>query len=830
MKLNEQHYEHLKASALSDDIITERGYCSICAGSIHDWRQVAGHIHSDKLLKTILHDGALAFPLYRCADSDPYTWVIRPDLPRKSRDNKAIKYEYPANTPNVLDILPRYRLALTDPDIDVWVTEGAKKADALATHLPDVLPINENGVWGFRSRRRALDDFSRIVWEGRRVVLAPDGDVRLNKQVLQAVQRQARLFMAKGAREVLICMLPQPREGPKIGVDDYLSTHPADQLDTHLVEIGTVEQSARVPLMKHPQTGMHLYLPPGYDVQNQTLVRNDNQGTRHFYTGMIAITGIGKNLLTGEEYATVFWNGIGGHQELTVPRVALANTRGCTDHLGTAGAAIHAGNARELSRFLVEFIQENHESLPRIDYADRLGNIGEGGLVLPAGQIGLGDQTRYTGPEIRVGTDRDAYPRCLAQIVGDPERNIEHWSGTDTLWAVLALTLAAPVLARLRSGRNPVLVLAGASGSGKTTLAHLATGTYGDPTRAPLQIQCGSGTTTAKGIQQVLAQLNGIPMHLEDVHMLMERDPRRLAGLIYDFANGQLRSYGTLDQRGGGGQELGGTMVMTGEMIPDWQHAGNQNRVFLFDCSHTPPLGAPADSNEGLRRAVTLEQARAGAGIFGMRVCERLWRGWESLRREIEILTHDDALKDLRAWRLILATAAAVLGHAMDETGLYLDHAALMRRWAQMYEVGRQDHDPAQDAFDRVLMMLTQCELTDNATYDAETKMSVKATWQWLHYDRKPVAAKRVGEGHWRVFTTSPQWMAIVGPGTVTQFGAAWLKAGLILRQKDGTVSSRSYVGKGAYTPHCILVSDQRFNPDFIYNAQRGDHEAHERS
>lgn len=224
IELAPDHQRQLQESAISPEIIGERGYRSIAPGSVYDWRQLAGDIHSEDLLRKVLHKGGLAFPLYRVAGDKPYTWVLRPDQPRQSKEGKPIKYEYPRGANNILDVLPRYGRALGDPTVDLWITEGAKKADALASAYGGaIVPVNENGVWGWRSKGKLLDDFKSIVWEGRRVIVAPDGDVRHNKAVYQAVQRSARLFTAWGASEVLILLLPCERDGPKIGVDDYLA-------------------------------------------------------------------------------------------------------------------------------------------------------------------------------------------------------------------------------------------------------------------------------------------------------------------------------------------------------------------------------------------------------------------------------------------------------------------------------------------------------------------------------------------------------------------------------------------------------------------------------
>lgn len=809
--LEPRHHQHLRDSAISDAIIAERGYRTIPPGSIYDWRELAGSIHADDLLKRVLHLGALAFPLRRLGSETPHTWILRPDQPRE-KDGKPIKYEYPRGTPNILDVLPRYSAALGNPAVDIWLTEGAKKADALATAYDGlIVPVNENGVWGWRSKGKVLDDFRSIVWEGRRVVLAPDGDVRHNKAVYQAVQRSARLFAAWGAAEVLICLLPSEKNGPKIGVDDFLAAgHDIDALEGHLVELTVVGEQTRVSLMRHPVTNTPLFLPPGYDVQNRLIVRREGEEARHLYTGMLAVTEVGTNPITNAESVTVVYDRYGKLQATSVPRVALTSGPRVSEALGSLGANVHSVNAREVSRYLIEFIRENEAELPTYYQIDRLGNVGDA-VVLPAGAINFDREVRYGGPPVVVGTDHNAYPLVL--------REVSRWEGSlTTFWATLALALAGPVMNRIKPDRNPVLLLANASGSGKTTVAHFATGCYGDPLLAPLRIQCASPKTTSTGVLQTLAIVNGVPLHLEDIHVLMKKDPDRFAGMIYDFANGQLRTYGTLDQKGAGGTRLGGAMIMTGEAMPELQFEGSQRRLMTINCLRWPPLGCEAKSDEGGLRAAVLGSARDGYGVFGHRVCETIWANWDAFQRDVALHQADPALNGLQAWVPLLAIALQTLRVALVPLGIVLDWGLLLKQWAALYHQGQQDRDPAVLGFEKVLMMLSQSERSDNGDQGEGShgqKQTIAATWEWLSYDRKMVAARRIGEEYWRVLTTSPQWKVAVGEGSVDMFGETWLKQGLIRAHKGArAVSDKAYTGPGKGILQCILVPTEHLPSD----------------
>jgi hypothetical protein len=144
-------------------------------------------------------------------------------MPRVFADGRSPKYEHPPTQPPILDILPRYQSRLTDPTIPLWITEGAKKADALAT-LYDVaiVPAAINGVYGW-SQGGILKDFDAVILAGRDVVLVPDGDISTKWAVAQAIERLAHVLTRRGAT-VRLLLLPDAPGGGKVGVDDYIAS------------------------------------------------------------------------------------------------------------------------------------------------------------------------------------------------------------------------------------------------------------------------------------------------------------------------------------------------------------------------------------------------------------------------------------------------------------------------------------------------------------------------------------------------------------------------------------------------------------------------------
>ncbi len=114
--------------------------------------------------------------------------VYRPDTPRLGRDGKAIKYEFPKGASVRLDCPPRCWAMLGDPRTPLWLTEGMKKGDALASH--GLCAIALLGVWNFKGRNpfggtTLLSDFDYIAWKGRDVRIVFDSDVMTKPQVQQ---------------------------------------------------------------------------------------------------------------------------------------------------------------------------------------------------------------------------------------------------------------------------------------------------------------------------------------------------------------------------------------------------------------------------------------------------------------------------------------------------------------------------------------------------------------------------------------------------------------------------------------------------------------------
>jgi hypothetical protein len=106
----------------------------------------------------------------------------------------------------------------------LWITEGVKKGDALASQGECVIDLT--GIWNWRAKNSlggitVSSDFDSIALNNRMVYLVPDSDYATNPSVSQAVKRLAEYLKRKKAN-VSIVLLPMGKDGSKIGADDFL--------------------------------------------------------------------------------------------------------------------------------------------------------------------------------------------------------------------------------------------------------------------------------------------------------------------------------------------------------------------------------------------------------------------------------------------------------------------------------------------------------------------------------------------------------------------------------------------------------------------------------
>lgn len=213
--LSDAHLQMLREeSGISDTVIEARGYRTIT--NVKELARLG-------FTKRQLRQPGLLLPLYTTDGTQPFN-VYRPDLPRQEKD-KVVKYENPRGHQSVrLDCPPLCRSMLADPSISLWVTEGQKKADALASRGACAVALL--GVWNFKGQNSFggttfLVDWDYIAPNGRDVRIIFDNDTTRKPEVRKALERLIEHLQRKGAH-VSVVYLPI-ENGKKCGVDDYLA-------------------------------------------------------------------------------------------------------------------------------------------------------------------------------------------------------------------------------------------------------------------------------------------------------------------------------------------------------------------------------------------------------------------------------------------------------------------------------------------------------------------------------------------------------------------------------------------------------------------------------
>ena len=239
LPLSKKHLAELRASGLSDDTILVSGIQSTSdndrIGMILRWRNpYRGQ-----------HGGAMEIPFFQI-DGEKVTGYrrLKFDSPREKGDKK-IKYESPVGIPSRVYFPPVSMTdAATDASVDLIIVEGEKKCLAgdqvVRAAGWNCRVIGLVGVHGFAKKRKKdadekpvgdrelLPDLEAIQWQGRRVFIIYDSDAITNPHIQYAEYELAHALTARGA-SVVVVRLPAD-DGKKVGIDDYLLNHTADDL------------------------------------------------------------------------------------------------------------------------------------------------------------------------------------------------------------------------------------------------------------------------------------------------------------------------------------------------------------------------------------------------------------------------------------------------------------------------------------------------------------------------------------------------------------------------------------------------------------------------
>ena len=211
-RIGEKHRRMLlEGSAISPEVVAERGYYTARRRS-----EVPG------TLKGYQRKPGLVLPTFS-PDGVTRSCQTRPDTPRKDKKGKPIKYETPAASRCVIDVHPSNTRTVRDASKRLWITEGVKKGDSLASRSECAISLV--GVWNWcvpgTRGKELLPCWDHVALKGREVLVVFDSDVMAKEGVQIALERLVEALEERGA-DVLVVYLPDGRGGKKVGVDDYL--------------------------------------------------------------------------------------------------------------------------------------------------------------------------------------------------------------------------------------------------------------------------------------------------------------------------------------------------------------------------------------------------------------------------------------------------------------------------------------------------------------------------------------------------------------------------------------------------------------------------------
>lgn len=192
--LAEHHLASLEIdSSISPERVRERGYFTarhpheLAELGFADWQR---------------NVPALVIPVHG-VDGEVRFYRARPDNPRSGdKPGKRIKYEQPAGSPLALDVPPCALPFLSDRSRRLWIVEGEKKADALASRVAErgECIVALLGVWAWKRDGLPLPDWDSIPLVGRDVCICFDSDAAEKAEILHAERSLAEYLEGRGAR------------------------------------------------------------------------------------------------------------------------------------------------------------------------------------------------------------------------------------------------------------------------------------------------------------------------------------------------------------------------------------------------------------------------------------------------------------------------------------------------------------------------------------------------------------------------------------------------------------------------------------------------------
>jgi hypothetical protein len=518
--LSQHHLDALRSSAISDDIITARGYATV---------ERAADLERIGFGRTQRRVPALLLPVHGVWGG-VVNYQIRPDAPRIV-GGKTVKYETPHGTNMVLDVHPHARALHNEPSVPLFITEGIKKGDALVSKGGCTATLL--GVWNWRGTndlggKTVLADWDQIALNGRRVYVVFDSDVMLKTSVHAALVRLRSFLEAQGA-DVAVIYLPSGPHGEKAGIDDYFAAgHALDEV----MALATADRRSP-PQEDRTDDATYTATPAGLVWHKPTKEGSIPMSLTNFTASIISdvVEDDGaERRRVFEIEATLH----GRPSTFQVPATQFATMNWATEYLG-AGAIVYPGfGTKDHARAAIQILSGD---VPEREVFAHTGwrRIGGQWIYLHAGG-GIGRDGAMSACEVRLGEP-------LATIrLPDPPNGSDLAAAVRTSLSMLALapldvtapvlgaTYLAPLIEPL-GGARPDLVpwLHGPSGAFKSELAALGQCHFGAFTRTTLP---ANFMATANAIERLCFAAKDALLVVDDYHPSHDRREEQVMAAI----------------------------------------------------------------------------------------------------------------------------------------------------------------------------------------------------------------------------------------------------------------------------------------------------------
>jgi predicted P-loop ATPase len=314
--LDSDHATMLMGSGISPEVVIARGYRTIRDKSV--LASLGFQVWQSRV-------PALLIPL-RNREGRVISVQIRPDRPRQDKTGKVVKYDTPMGAAHRVDFPTG--IQFPGPEGEVWITEGAKKADALASRGIYCLALPGVDTW---SGTEAINDLKGVDWRGRTVVIAFDSDVATNPRVGKAREALAG-FLRDRKASVRYLDLPPGPQGQKQGIDDYLAS--GHTLEDFTALVGDPPSPSPPDPVSMAWTGQLDRTPTGRLIPNSRslglVLRNDPAGQTFRYNEFLRLVCVGDRAVEDAELFRL------------AEHVEMEYGRGCTVPIARLREAVEA--------------------------------------------------------------------------------------------------------------------------------------------------------------------------------------------------------------------------------------------------------------------------------------------------------------------------------------------------------------------------------------------------------------------------------------------------------------------------------------------------------